>query len=232
MLSFKNGVIRLILLCPSDFPGISTEVSCHFLLQVIFLTQGLNPCLLHWHAEWISGACSAGDVGSVPGLRRFPWSRKWQPTPVLLPGKSHEQRSWMGYSSCQTWLGWTITNLLKISIILKLTQNGRNSSKPDKWLISRIYKWLIQLNGEGNVSPLQYSCLENTMDGRAWWAAVCGVVKSQTRLSDFTFTFHFHALEREMATHSSVLAWRIPRTTESGGLSLWGHIESDTTEAT
>ena len=50
------------------------------------------------------------------------------------------------------------------------------------------------------------------MDGGAWWAAVHGVAKSQTRLSDFTFTFHFHALEKEMATHSSVLAWRIPGT--------------------
>ena len=56
------------------------------------------------------------------------------------------------------------------------------------------------------------------MDGRAWWAAVHGVTKSQTQLSDFTFTFHFHALEKEMATHSSVLAWRIPGTEEPGGL--------------
>ena len=60
--------------------------------------------------------------------------------------------------------------------------------------------------GEGNGNPLQYSCLENPMDGGAWEAAVHGVAKSQTRLSDFTFTFHFHALEKEMATHSSVLA--------------------------
>ena len=56
------------------------------------------------------------------------------------------------------------------------------------------------------------------MDGVAWWAAVYGVTKSQTRLSDFTFPFHFHALEKEMATHSSVLAWRIPGTAEPGGL--------------
>ena len=72
--------------------------------------------------------------------------------------------------------------------------------------------------GEGNGTPLQYSCLENPMDGGAWWAAVHRVTKSQTRLSDFTFTFHFHALEKEMATHSSVLAWRIPGTGEPGGL--------------
>ena len=72
--------------------------------------------------------------------------------------------------------------------------------------------------GEGNGTPLQYSCLENHMDGGAWWAAVHGVAKSQTRLSDFTFTFHFHALEKELATHSSVLAWRIPGTGEPDGL--------------
>ena len=59
---------------------------------------------------------------------------------------------------------------------------------------------------KGDGTPLQYSCLENPMDGRAWWAAVHGVATSQIRLSDFTFTFHFHALEKEMATHSGVLA--------------------------
>jgi len=72
--------------------------------------------------------------------------------------------------------------------------------------------------GEGNGTPLQYSCLENPMDRGAWWAAVHGVTKSQTRLSDFTFTFYFHALEKEMATHSSVLAWKIPGMGEPGGL--------------
>ena len=76
--------------------------------------------------------------------------------------------------------------------------------------------------GEGNATPLQYSCLENPMDGGAWWAAVPGVTKSQTRLSDLTFTFHFHALEKEMATHSSILAWRIPGTGEPGGLPSMG----------
>ena len=59
---------------------------------------------------------------------------------------------------------------------------------------------------EGDGTPFQYSCLENPMDGGAWWAAVHGVAKSRTRLSDFTFTFHFHALEKEMAAHSSTLA--------------------------
>ena len=76
--------------------------------------------------------------------------------------------------------------------------------------------------GEGNGTLLQYSCLENPMDGGAWLASVHGVAKSRTRLSDFTFTFHFHALEKEMATHSSVLAWRTPGTGEPGGLPSMG----------
>ena len=78
--------------------------------------------------------------------------------------------------------------------------------------------------GEGNGNPLQYCCLENPIDGVAWWAAVHGVARSRTQLSDFTFTFtfHFHALEKEMATHSSVLAWRIPGTGEPGGLPSMG----------
>ena len=134
--------------------------------------------------------------------------------------------------------------------------------------------------GEGNGTPLQYSCLENPVDGGAWWAAVHGIAKSWTRLGDFTFTFDFHALEKEMATHSSTLAWKIPGMEEPGrlqsmgslrvghdwatslslftfvhwrrkwhptpvflpgesqgrgslvGCRLWGHAESDTTEAT
>ena len=86
--------------------------------------------------------------------------------------------------------------------------------------------------GEGNGNPLQYSCLENPMDGGAWEATVNGVTKSQTRLSNFTCTFHFHALENEMATHSSVLAWRIPGTGNPVGCRPWGCTELDMTEAT
>ena len=75
---------------------------------------------------------------------------------------------------------------------------------------------LVFLPGEGNGNPLQYSCLANPTDGGACSAAI------QTRLSDFTFIFHFHVLEKEMATHSSVLAWRIPGTGEPGGLLAMG----------
>ena len=83
---------------------------------------------------------------------------------------------------------------------------------PERWTCLSIH----------NGTPLQYSCLENPMDGGAWWAAVHGVTGGRTQLSNFTFTFHFHALEREMATHSSVLAWRIPGTEEPGGLPSMG----------
>ena len=83
-------------------------------------------------------------------------------------------------------------------------------------------------DGEGNGTPLQYSCLENPMDRGTWKAAVHEVTQGRTRLSDFTFTFHFHALEKEMATHSSILAWQIPGTKEpvrlpSMGLYRVGH---------
>ena len=108
----------------------------------------------------------------------------------------------------------------------------------DRWLCWRIPSWLPEFHtnqatfwsllasqvpaGEGDGTPPQYSCLENPMDGEAWWAAVHGVAKSWTWLSDFLFTFHFHALKKEMATHSSVLAWRIPGTGEPGGLPSMG----------
>ena len=99
-------------------------------------------------------------------------------------------------------------------------------------LEGKILTNLDSLFGEGKGTPLQYSCLENCMDGGDWWAAVHRVAEGRTRLSDFTFTFHLHALEKEMATHSSVLAWRIPGTEEPGGLPSWGRTESDTTEVT
>ena len=80
----------------------------------------------------------------------------------------------------------------------------------------------IRLEGEGSGTPLQSSCLENPMDRGAWKAAVHGVAEGQMRLSDFTFTFHFHELEKEMATHSSALAWRIPGMGEPGELPSMG----------
>ena len=94
----------------------------------------------------------------------------------------------------------------------------------DKENMAQQYFWeaVKQCFREGNGTPLQYFCLENPMDGGPWKAAVHGVAEGQTRLSDFTFNFHFHALEKDMATHSSDLAWRIPGTGEPGGLPSLG----------
>ena len=96
---------------------------------------------------------------------------------------------------------------------------GRKESDTTEWL-----NWteLKEVKGKGKGASLQESCLENPMDGGAWWATVHGVGKSRTRLRDFTFTFHFHALEKEMATHSSVLAWRIQGTMGPGRLPSMG----------
>ena len=169
--------------------------------------------------------------------------RQWHPTPVLLPGKSHGQRSLVG---CCPW--------------------GSEESDTTERLHFHVSLSCI---GEGNGNPLQGSCPENPRDRGAWWAAICGVAQtrtwlkwlssssgqcerekamaphsstlawkipwaeepgglqsmgslSRTRLSNFTFTFHFPALEKAMAPHSSVLAWRIPGTGEPGGLPSMG----------
>ena len=130
-----------------------------------------------------------------PWVRKIPWIRAWQPIPIFLPGKSHGLRRARH----------------------DLSDVACTHDRPDQ-----IKGCLTRSIREGNGTPLQYSCLENPMDGGAWWAAVHGVIKSQTQLSNLTFTFHFHALEKEMATHSSVLAWRIPGTREPGGLQSMG----------
>ena len=98
---------------------------------------------------------------------------------------------------------------------LELEMEQQTGSKQEKEYVKAVYR-------EGKGNPLQYSCLENPMDGGAWKTAVHGVAEGQTQLSDLTFTFHFHALEKQMATHSSVLAWRIPGTEEPGGLPSMG----------
>ena len=100
------------------------------------------------------------------------------------------------------------------------------SRKTRRGMINASWDWFPGLvgewDGEGNGSPLQYSCREGPMNGGAWKAAVHEIARSRTQLRNFTFTFHFHALEKEMATHSSVLAWRIPGTGEPGGLPSMG----------
>ena len=104
------------------------------------------------------------------------------------------------------------------------TQGSKSGLRHGRWILYHLShqgspknKVVRVVTGECNSTPLQYSCLENPMDGGAWQAEVHGVTKSRTRLRDLTFTFHFHALEKEMATHSSVLAWRIPGMGEPGG---------------
>ena len=111
---------------------------------------------------------------------------------------------------------------------LELDMEQQTGSKLRKESVKAVYchhAYLTSMqstSGEGNGIPLQYSCPENPVDGGAWEAAVHGVAEGRTRLSDFTFIFHFHALEKEMATHSSVLAWRIPGPGEPGELPSMG----------
>ena len=113
----------------------------------------------------------------------------------------------------------TTSNLVQIELI----SQHWIYFKVSLWPAEPLFIWnLVVSFREGNGNPLQYSCLENPMDGGAWWAAVHGVAKSRAQLSNFTFTFHFHALEKEMVTHSSVLAWRIPGTGEPGELPFMG----------
>ena len=117
----------------------------------------------------------------------------------------------------------------KVMTNLDSILKSRDVTLPTKVRLVKAMVFSVVMDGcrEGNGTPLQYPCLENLMDRGAWCATVHGVAKSRTRLCDFTFTFHFHALEKEMAIHSSVLAWRIPV-----GCRLWGRTELDTTEAT
>ena len=144
----------------------------------------------------------------------------------------------MGFSRQEYWSGAPVPSLTKlcitsiIPILLDIYFKNLCISMHRKEKSVRIFQLPKMMFGEGNGTPLQYSCLENPMDRGAWWAAVHGVAKSRTRLSDFTFTFHFHALYKEMATHSSVLAWRIPWIEEPGGLQSTGSLRVGQDSAT
>ena len=139
-----------------------------------------------------------------PWVRKIPWIRAWQPIPIFLPGKSHGLRR----------------------VRHDLSDVACTHDRPDQ-----IKGCLTRSIREGNGTPLQYSCLENPMDGGAWWAAVHGVIKSQTQLSNLTFTFHFHALEKAMAT-PVFLPGESQGQGSLVGCHLWGHTESDMTEVT
>ena len=128
----------------------------------------------------------------------FPiWNQSVVPCPVLTVA------SWPAYRFLRRQIRWS-----GIPVSLRIFHSLLWSKSKALVVVSKAEVDVFLR--EGNGSLLQYSCLENPMDRRAWWAAVHRVAKSRTPLSDFTFTFYFHALEKEMATHSSVLAWRIP----------------------
>ena len=120
-----------------------------------------------------------------------------------------------------------LLSVASFTLFLKLSSHKELVVKLHVFNVSSYTSW-----GEGNGTPLQYSCLANPMDRGAWLAAVHGVAKSRTRLSDFTFTFHFHALEKEMATHSMFVPGESQGRGSLVGCRLWGRTESDTTEVT
>ena len=157
-----HGLQPTRLLRPWDFLGKSTRVGCHcFLWQrrgVWFKTQGLKK--INWGEGlpwWLSGkesACQCRKHGFDPWSGKIPWRREWQPTPINLPGESYGRRSLVGYSP------W-----------------GHKESDMTERLH---FHFSLSCIGERNGNPLQYSCLENPRDGRAWWAAVYGVAQSRT----------------------------------------------------
>ena len=145
--------------------------------------------------RWLSGkesACQCRRHGFDPWVRKMPWRRKWQPTPVFLPGESHGRRSLVG---CSPW--------------------GREESDTTERLH---FDFSLSYIGKGNGNPLQCSCLENPRDGGAWWAAIYGVAQSRTRLKQLSSS----SWKKERATHYSVLAWRIPGMVKPGGLPSMG----------
>ena len=137
----------------------------------------------------------------------FAWSIPWikKPGGLQTIGSQRVRHNWSNLACTHE----------SLSIICHINKCRRKVI----WLYLEI---LNKIFGEGNGTPLQYSCLENPMDGGAWLATVHVVANSWISLSDFTFTFHFHALEKEMATHSSVLAWEVPGTGKPGGLLSMG----------
>ena len=146
----------------------------------------------------------------------------------MLLGFSWSQHS--GSKRSHHHIHFQVCPLLKSLQTMRIFWQQRLRKDRNECLVSNssvnnpLFRISTSLEKEGKGTPLQYSCLENPMDGGARSAAVHGIATSRTRLSDFTFTFHFYALEKEMATHSSVLAWRIPGTGEPGGLQSMGSL--------
>ena len=196
----------------------SDSLWLHGLLPSRLLVHGiLQARVLEWVAISFSRVSSQPrdqtQVSRISGRRFNLWATSldiWTRTTSQITKFSHR-------------LSWSLETSLQVAsvkpTILQGMIRGDVSGSPVRiHYAATISQVLCKSLGEGNGIPLQYSCLENPMDRGPWWAAVHGVSKSRTWLSDFTFTFHFHALEKEMATHSSILAWRIPGTGEPGGL--------------
>ena len=141
---------------------------------------------------------------------------------VTLPLENHLEGR-VGFKTYENYFtagaGWLVITFL---ILVNIAAQVREGVYSGLCTHLDVYVLFILYFGEGNGTPLQYSCLENPMDGGPWKAAVHGVAEGRTRLIEFTFTFHFNALEKEMATHSGVLAWRIPGTGYPGGLLSMG----------
>ena len=153
----------------------------------------IKHAIIFWNDWKIYGKCHTFRNSFLPKCRRV---RQWQPTPVLLPGKSHGRRSLVG---CSPW--------------------GRYGSDTTEGLH---FHFSLSCIGEGNGNPLQCSCLENPRDGGAWWAAIYGVAQSQTRLKQLSSSSSSMEIGKEMATHSGILAWRIPWMEEPGELQSIG----------
>ena len=162
----------------------------------------MAPGVASWHTGWIlrrSKPKLPGQISAIPRTGQnhacFSLLGRALTGPVVWRRDGNFTRAWTSEGAFR-WCYWGN------SLLRRKTVN-----------------WYLN---DSNGAPLQCSRLENPMDGGAWWAAAHGVAEVQTWLSDFTFTFHSHALEKEMATHSSVLAWRIPGTEEPGGLPSMG----------
>ena len=217
---------------PWDSPGKNTGVNHHFLLQSCQTLRDPVDCSLPGSSVHGIFQARVLEWGAIAFSRRI---LEWVAYPFF--SRTSPPRNQMGLLHCRwildsiiNWAGYLISDSKGVRKIKNLRM-----SIVEKWLyistlrafsVALWYKDLFNVTqlpkGEDNGNPLQYSCLENPMDGGAWWAAIHGVSKGRTWLSDFTFTFHFHALEKEMATHSSVLAWRIPGMAEPGGLPSMG----------
>ena len=204
---------RLLLLLPSIFPSIR-----------VFSNESALP--IKWPKYW-SFSFNISPSNEHPGLIscRMDWLN-------LLAVQGTLKSLLQHHSSKASILGHSAVFIVQFSHPYMTT--GKTIALT-RWtfvgkVMSLLFNMLSRLViGEGDSTPLQYSCLENPMDGGVWKAAIHGVTEDRTRLSDFTFTFHFHALEKEMETHSSVLAWRIPGTVEPGGLpDVYGVAQSRT----